>query len=73
MVRPLMWSEKQCQVDYDYTCMIPDQNMPPCKSFLCIERAHNYLVIYLELGLNKSRSAQTLINPRPNINVKVDV
>lgn len=38
-VKPLQRSENWCLVDYDYSCMIPGQNMPSCKSFLCIERA----------------------------------
>lgn len=38
-VEPLQRSENQCLVDYGYSCMIPGQNMPSCKSFLCIVRA----------------------------------
>lgn len=43
-VKPLQRSENWCLVDYDYSCMIPGQNMPSCKSFLLNEHNNYYLL-----------------------------
>lgn len=59
-VKPLQRSENQSLVDYGYSCMIPGQNMPSCKSFLCIVRAQK-ITIFLELGLRESPSAQVKV------------